>query len=120
MTDDSERIKFTPRLLGDDGMPPWIPRLILLVFVGGLGFILTLGIVRVLRGFLILLLISFFLSTAFEPGVAYLAKRGWKRGAATGVLFLLVFVVGGTFLALMVPLIVDQTAKLIEQAPGYL
>ncbi|NNC74332.1 MAG: AI-2E family transporter [Acidimicrobiia bacterium] len=101
-------------------MPPWIPRLILLVFLAGLGFILALGIVRVLRGFLVLLLVSFFLSTALEPGVAYLAKRGWRRGAATGVLFLLVFVVGGTFLAMMVPLIVDQTAKLIDRAPGYL
>lgn len=101
-------------------MPPWIPRLILLIFMAGLGFIFTLGVVRTLRGFLVLILISFFLSTALEPGVAYLAKRGWRRGAATGALFVAVFVVGGTFVGLMVPLIVDQTARLVERTPGYL
>ena len=41
-------------------------------------------------GLLILVVISFFLSIALEPGVNYLSRRWkWRRGLATGVIFII-------------------------------
>ncbi len=105
--------------VGSDGMPPWVPRLLTQLVVIVVLFLFGWAVVRQLRGFLILLLISFFLSTAFEPGVAYLANRGWKRGAATSLLFFTAFVISSTFIGLMIPLIVDQTLRLVDQLPSY-
>jgi predicted PurR-regulated permease PerM len=73
-----------------------------------------------LRGLLILIAISLFLSIALEPAVKFLASKGWRRGLATGVMFLAVLVVTGLFIGLMVPLIVNQTIKLIDKVPSYL
>ncbi len=101
-------------------MPPWIPRL--LAQITGIVVLLWAGyhIAQALRGFLILLLISFFLATALEPGVAYLHKRGWRRGAATGVMFVGTGLAGALAIGLMVPLIIDQTEKLIDRVPRYI
>ena len=102
-----------------EGMPPWIPRLLLMI----LGLIVLALIVEAiftqLRGFFILLLISLFLSIALEPAVKYLSNRGMRRGAATGIIFVVVFGFIGLFVGLMVPLIVDQTILLVDRVPGY-
>ena len=104
---------------GSDGMPPWVPRLIIQVVVVVIGLSLTFVVLRALRGFLILLLISFFLSTAFEPGVAYLARRGWRRGSATGLIFVVAAVLTLGFVGLMIPLLVTQVGELLDDLPGY-
>jgi len=102
------------------GAPKWVPRMLLLVLALGALFIFGFGVVRQLRTLIVLLLISAFLSVALEPGVSYLEKRGWRRGLATGFMFLLVVVLGGTFVGLMIPLIVDQVITFIDRAPGYI
>jgi len=100
-------------------MPAWIPRLLMMVFGTIIVLWAALHVLGRLRGLLVLLAISMFLSIALEPGVNYLARRGWRRGIATGVLFLAALVVMGLFIGLMVPLIVNQTIKLIDQIPSY-
>ena len=102
------------------GMPQWIPHL--LVMVAGLIIALFVGLAvfRALRGLIILLLISLFLATAREPAVNFLDGRGWRRGLATGAIFLVVFLAGATLTGLMVPLIIDQTLLLIDRIPGYI
>ena len=104
----------------EDGMPPWVPRLIrriaLLIVLGYIAF----NLFRALRSFLLLILISVFLAIALEPAVAFLAKRGWRRGLATAFIFLIVTVLGLSFTALMVPVVVDQVSELIDRAPEYL
>jgi predicted PurR-regulated permease PerM len=102
------------------GMPPWVPRLLVTIVGIVIGLWVVLNVVRRLRGLIILLLISLFLSVALEPGVNYLAKRGWRRGLATWALFLVVLLSTGLFIGLMVPLIVDQTARFIDQLPSYI
>ena len=101
-------------------MPPWVPRLIrriaLLIVLGYVAF----NLFRALRSFLVLLLISVFLAIALEPAVAFLAKRGWRRGLATAFIFVIVTVLGLSFTALMVPVVVDQVSELIDRAPQYL
>ncbi|MDH3426644.1 MAG: AI-2E family transporter [Acidimicrobiia bacterium] len=110
-----------PRIAGGflKGAPVWVPKMLVTAALGVAVFIFAFGVVRQLRTLLILVLISAFLSTALEPGVAYLATRGWKRGLATGFMFMVVIVGGGTFVALMVPLIVDQVILFVDRLPGY-
>lgn len=105
---------------GDDGMPPWVPRLLRQIVVLIIAVYAAFNLLKSLRGFLILLLISVFLAIALEPAVDYLAKRGWRRGLATAVIFVIASVIVAVFTASMVPLVVDQVRKLIDRAPSYL
>jgi predicted PurR-regulated permease PerM len=70
-----------------------------------------------LAGFFQIILISLFLSFAIEPAVGYLAKRGWRRGIATGLVFLAVLVVIAGLIALLIPAIVTGTQQLIAALP---
>jgi predicted PurR-regulated permease PerM len=102
------------------GMPLWVPHLLRRIVVLIISLVFGYAVVRQLRGFLILLLISGFLSIALEPAVTFLAKRGWKRGIATGVIFVGFGLLITLFVGLMVPLIIDQTTKLVGRLPSYL
>ena len=83
------------------------------------GLFVVFNVLQRLRGLIIIIAIAVFLSIALEPGVNYLARRGWRRGVATGLLFVVLLVGVSLFVGLMVPLVVDQTARFIEEVPGY-
>ena len=46
-------------------------------------------------------------SALFDP---FLASKGWRRGWGTGAMFLILVVSAGTFVGLMIPLIIDHKA----------
>jgi predicted PurR-regulated permease PerM len=100
-------------------MPRWVPRLILTVTLVVVGLFAAYHMLRAVRTLLVLLLISFFLSIALEPGVNWLNRKGWRRGWATGAIFLVFVLVIGLFIGLMVPLVVDQIARFIDNVPAY-
>ena len=75
------------------------------------------SLLRSLAGFLQIILVSLFLSFALEPAAGYLARRGWRRGAATGVVFLAVLLVIAGLVALLVPALVTGTEQLIAALP---
>ena len=102
-----------------NGMPAWIPRLLGTVVAVIVVIWAAFNVLKRLRALLILLLISLFLSVALEPGVNFLAGRGWRRGLATGLMFLLVLLSAGLFIGLMVPLVIDQTVKFVDKLPSY-
>ncbi len=102
------------------GMPPWIPRLMLMILVTLAFAFFGLSILQRLRGLLILLLISLFLSVALEPGVNWLSNRGMRRGMATMIIIVAIIAGGSAYVGLMIPLIVDQGIQLIDELPGYL
>ena len=64
-------------------MPRWIPRALVLFFVGVVLVLIGGWLLDRLRGLIIMLLASLFLSFALEPAVNRLAARGWRRGSAT-------------------------------------
>ena len=103
-----------------DGMPPWIPRVIVMVVLAFLGTYLLLWSVIRLRSFLLTLLLALFASFALEPGVDFLAKRGWRRGLATSLVFTVAVVVGLLFIAVTLPPMVVEVASLISNVPGWL
>jgi predicted PurR-regulated permease PerM len=75
------------------------------------------SIVHRLAGFLQIIVISLFLSFAIEPAVDYLANRGWRRGAATGLVFLAVLAAIAALIALLIPAVISGTRQLISSLP---
>ncbi len=73
-----------------------------------------------IRGVLFMVFVSIFIAVAIEPPVHYLAKRGWRRGAATGVVFLVAALVGVGFILALAPLLVRQFNQLISNLPSYI
>lgn len=102
-----------------DSPPPWLTRLGWKLLGVLIGVYALFEVSKQLRGLLIQIAISVFVAIALDPGVTILEKRGWRRGAATGALFLLLLFAGAFFAALMIPLIVDQAATLVVKAPSY-
>ncbi len=84
------------------------------VLVGAYG---TLVVVRALRGVLIMLLVSLFLSFAMEPAVQFLSRRGVRRGLATGAVFFVGVLLAAGIVVAMVPLVVQQVSDLIVSVP---
>ncbi|MFM7307201.1 MAG: AI-2E family transporter, partial [Actinomycetota bacterium] len=95
-------------------MPRWVPRAIVLLWLGFLGTVLVQELWDRLFGFLLLLVISLFIALAIEPGTNRLARRGMKRGTATALILAGVAVVAIGFVAVMGALIADQASDLAD------
>lgn len=77
----------------------------------------ALIVVRALRGVLVMLLVSLFLSFAMEPAVQFLSRRGMRRGLATGAVFFVGILVVAAIVVAMIPLVVEQISDLIVSVP---
>src|SRR5512141_320131 len=107
-------------------MPSWLPDAIklsvreLLVWgvVAALVLLAILWLIGQLASFLTTLGMAAFLSFALEPAVTWLSKRGWKRGLATGLIMLVLFLVGVFLLALIIPAVISGFRQLITAAPS--
>jgi predicted PurR-regulated permease PerM len=99
--------------------PPWrwIVSLLALIFVTWLVATTVTSVLRQLSSLLTWILVALFASFALEPAVDWLARRGWRRGLATGVILFGVIVFSVVMVASMIPLIIDQLRALIEAAP---
>ncbi|MFP5297869.1 MAG: AI-2E family transporter [Actinomycetota bacterium] len=105
---------------GTEPMPGWIPRAVLTTIALVAAALGAWSVIRQLRDLIVWLVISLFLSFALEPGVNWLTQRGWRRGVATGVLLLGLFVIGTVLVVSMIPLVIEQVRELIENVPGYI
>lgn len=101
-------------------MPAWVPRAIIGFWAGLAVLWVVKGALHSLRGFLITMLVSLFLSFAIEPAVNALARRGWRRGAATGLVFVALLVGTSVFVGAIGTLVVNQVNDFADNAPGYL
>jgi predicted PurR-regulated permease PerM len=102
-----------------DAMPRWVPRAIVLFLVGVVSLYVGRWLLVHLRTLLLLLLVSLFLSFAMEPAVNGLARRGWRRGSATGLVFLVVLALVGLFVFAIGQLVAEQVNQFVDKAPGY-
>jgi predicted PurR-regulated permease PerM len=73
-----------------------------------------------LSNLVFMIFVAVFVAVAMEPPVHFLEKKGWRRGAATGVVFLIAFALFVFFFVSLAPLFVDQINQLIEALPGYI
>ncbi|WP_405160371.1 AI-2E family transporter [Nocardia sp. NBC_01499] len=101
------------------GPPPWLLRAFLLAAATVAGLFAGFWALTRLQGLLTILLVSLFLAFAIEPAVNALARRGMKRGLATGVVFLVLAVVVVGFFWALGSLLIDQVTTLVNNAPQY-
>jgi predicted PurR-regulated permease PerM len=106
-------------LSDDRRLPRWAVPTLLAVVVAVLGTMAFLFVFRRLTGLIGVLVISLFVSFALEPAVNWLARRGWKRGLATGAVMLVTVLLAIAFVALMVPLVAEQVRALIQNIPEW-
>ncbi|MFI9510718.1 AI-2E family transporter [Nocardia sp. NPDC052566] len=100
------------------GPPPWLLRAFLLAAATVAGLVGGFWVLMRLQGLLTVLLVSLFLAFAIEPAVNWLARRGMRRGPATGLVFLALTVVIVAFIWTLGALLVDQVTTLIDNAPA--
>lgn len=106
--------------LDRDRMPRWVPRAIALFFVGLAIFSVAGWLLDRLSDLIVILLVSLFLSFAMEPGVNALAKRGWRRGPATGLVFFLFFIVFAVLIGTTGSLVVSEAQEFAQDSDTYL
>jgi predicted PurR-regulated permease PerM len=102
-----------------DRMPRWVPWAIALAWAGFIATLVLRWTFSRLSGFIIILVVSLFLALAIEPGVNHLAGRGWRRGVATALILLAVFVIAGVFVVAIGSLVVRQVADLLGNSEKY-
>ncbi len=101
-------------------MPRWVPRAIVLFFVSLAALYALFWVVRELKGLIVLILVSLFLSFAIEPAVNRLERMGFRRGLGTLMVFGVVAVALGGFVFAIGSLLADQVTDLVNDAPGYI
>lgn len=104
---------------GERALPPWFWRA--LTAVAGLVALLYAArwMLVELRVLVMMLAVALFLSLAMEPLVDRLARRGWRRGSATGVVMLGLLVVMAGLIAATASVVVSEARDLIDNAPKY-
>ena len=100
-------------------MPPWLSRAIALAAGWVVLLFAAYWALGRLRTLLIMILVAFFLSLAMEPAVDRLARRGWRRGSATGLVLGGVLVFTAIFFAAAGSIVVGQASDLVDNAPKY-
>ena len=107
-------------------MPAWVPdaiklsgRSLYFVLVGAaLTVVAVLWLLGQLTSFLTTIGMALFLSFALEPAVDWFAKRGWRRGFATGLIFVILILAMILLGALIVPAVVSGFKQLVVSAPS--
>lgn len=98
----------------------WILTLLGVIFAVWLVAMMATSLLRQLSSLLTWVLVALFASFALEPAVDWLARRGWRRGLATGAILFAIAVVSIVMVGMMIPLVVDQLRALIDAAPDIL
>ncbi|GAA1441514.1 AI-2E family transporter [Nocardiopsis tropica] len=107
-----------PRPDRGGGMPPWLPRAMMLAMWILTAFGIALWLFLRLQNLIVLLLISLFLALALEPAVNWLHRHRWPRGPATGAVMLLVMVLVVAFFSLLGSMLVGQVLAFASEVPA--
>jgi len=99
--------------------PTSFRRAVIVILLLLVGLKIALYVYEALGSFLFLLLLAWLLSIAMEPAVAWFANHGLRRGAATGVVGLILIVATIAFLAVFGSLFFTQISELIKGLPDY-
>lgn len=97
----------------------WIPRLAAGTVVIAACWFGAIWVFGSTTGFLVTIVISAFVSFALLPAVERLANRGWRRGAATGLVMVVALLVAGVFVFAITGVVIDQIVALVRNLPDY-
>jgi predicted PurR-regulated permease PerM len=95
------------------------PRTILQITALLLGVALGLWVVFKAIQIITWLFVALFLTLALNPAVGALEQRGWRRGRATAVIFLVVILIVAALGFLFIPTLVHQITGFADAVPGY-
>jgi predicted PurR-regulated permease PerM len=106
-------------------MPAWVPgaiklgrnALIVAGVAGGIALIVLVWLAGHLEDVFTIFATALFLSFALEPATTWLARHGWRRGSATGLMFLILIGVVVAMIALVVPAVIQGFQQLFASAP---
>ena len=101
-------------------VPPWVVKAIALFWLGWVVVYIGTGAVRALRSFLVVMLISVFISFAVEPAVNRMETWKIRRGVGVWIVYLGSFLAMAGFSAAIGTALADQVDSLIDEAPTYL
>lgn len=97
--------------------PPWLKRAVVFVMLAVAALWIGEWLFGKLASFLGLLFLAWLFAISVEPVVDRLARRGWRRGLATGVVLLGLALFLVSFLVVFGALLVDQLAQFVSQLP---
>lgn len=103
----------------DAPMPRWVWKAVAIFWLGWIVAIAAMAVMASLYTLVILLLVSLFLALAVEPGVNKLVARGSRRGRATALILISVFLSLIVFVAAIGTLVATQVAELASNSEEY-
>ena len=89
------------------------------VTVGVLVVLLLANALATISDILVLILVSLVLAFGFQPALAWMERRGVRRGVSVALGLLGAMLLLGLFFWLVLPDIISEIAALVERAPGY-
>jgi predicted PurR-regulated permease PerM len=98
----------------------WMLWLIVIAPAAAVAIVVTLSFLSAITYVLQIILFSEFIALALEPGVNWFARRGWRRGVATGVLMGGIAVVCVGVFLLILPTLISELAGLFAELPDTL
>ena len=82
--------------------------------------VVAIALLWTLQGILLVILSSFVLAIGFQPAIAWLERRGIRRGWGLALILMGFLVVLGGLIALALPQIISQVAEMLEELPRFL
>ncbi len=96
------------------------PRTVWTVGLNVLALVALLALVREVSGVLSWVLVALFLALAASPLVAWMERKGLKRGLAVALVFLAGLGLLAALVTTFVPMMVEQARALVEAVPGFI
>ncbi len=98
----------------------WVPRVAWLTLTVVAVVYGAIWVFRSTSGFLVTLLISLFFAFALLPAVESLSRRGWRRGAAAGLVMAVTAIAAAVFTGALLNVAIRQVIDLVGATPGYI
>ncbi|MFC7450262.1 AI-2E family transporter [Rhodococcus daqingensis] len=95
----------------------WLRTAIIYVLLAVAGYQVLGWLLQSLRGFLGMLFLAWLFSITLEPVVDWFERRGWRRGAGTGLVLFSLIAFAIAFLAVFGTLLAEQLAQLLTALP---
>ena len=96
----------------------WMPRLSIGILVALTFWFGGQWVFTSISGFLLTLVMSFFVAFAMLPAVQFLSRRGWRRGAAAGAVMAGGAAIAGLFVFAIANVFIGQVANLFSALPA--
>jgi predicted PurR-regulated permease PerM len=103
-----------------DLLRTWFPVMVIAAILVTFVVMTTLFVVPRIAELASWIIVAFFLSLALEPAVNWFARKGWRRGVATGLVMLIFAAIGVLMIVLIVPSVIRGLVQLADQLPELL